>query len=180
MPVPTTLAAGTTLLFSESYSGYLASSGSLSFALNLEGRALPVIPATADGEAFVIAAAFSVTGAWVAGRYRWAESYTRTSDSLATQVATGFMQVTPNLFGTRKPSIAEAQLEAIDNAILACLSNPAMPMSVSFSGQSSSFRSLGEMMDAADRLRARVNAELRAQGLSDKGGARTIVTRFVP
>lgn len=71
-------------------------------------------------------------------------------------------------------TVAQQQLALFEAALLQISPR----QSVMINGQSYSFRQLKDLQDARDRAQARVDAELRALGLSRRGGAQTIVTRF--
>lgn len=176
MSVPCQIAAGATLLFTESNVGYPATLYTLAFSLNIQGSPVTGITSSANGTGYIVTAPASATGAWTPGRYFWSEVFTKTSDSSVYQGCTGQLSVTPNYAAQSTPTAAQVQLAALDTAITSLINNPYS--STSFNGQTMTMKNLKEMFDMRDRLQARVDFELRAMGLSTRGGAQTIVTRF--
>lgn len=179
MSVPKSIAAGTTLLFTETLSGYPASLWTLAFILNLDGAFIANIAGTPSGNDFIVTSPIATTAAWKPGQYNFAERVTEIADATnVIQVCTGQIAVTPNFSVTATPTPSQVQLTAIEAAILILIANP--NSSVNFNGQSMTQQNLKEMFDIRDRLKARVDAELNAAGLSTRGGAKRIVTRFEP
>lgn len=175
MPVPCSIAAGSTLLFTETLIGYPATLYMLAFILNRDGVLTDNIAASASGDDFVITQTAEVTGLWYPGRYNWSEVVTKISDSNVKQLCLGQISITPNFAATAPKSSTQLQLDAINAAILSLLSGA---KAATFNGQSVTQRDMKEMFDARDRLQAQVDAELRAAGLSQRGGSKTIVTQF--
>lgn len=176
MSVPATIAAGATLLFTESLSGYPASLYTLALILNRDGIVIDNIAATASGDDFIVTKSAALTGAWQPGRVNWSEVVTKISDATVIQLNTGQLSITPNFAASITPTAAMTQLAAAEAAILKLMTGA--NQSVSFNGQSFSRHNLHEFFGVRDRLRAQVDAELLAMGVSTRGGAKTLVTRF--
>jgi hypothetical protein len=176
MSVPATIASGSTLLFTESIIGYPATLYTLAFILNLNGTVIANIAGTPTGNDFIVTSPAVTTALWQPGRYNFAEIVTKTSDSTVTQICSGQLSVTPNFAATITPTAAMNALAAAEAGILALMSST--NQSVNFAGQQFTSRNLKEFFDARDRLRAQVDAELRAMGVSTRGGGKNIVTQF--
>jgi hypothetical protein len=174
--VPPQIAAGSTLLFTERLTGYPASLYSLAFILNLDGALVANVAAGESGDDYIVTAPAATTAGWGPGRYNWSEVLTKTSDGTVYQGPTGEVPITPNYGVSASQTATQIQLTALDAAILKVVAGT--HSSVNFGGQSFTQKNITEMFNIRDRLQARVNAELRALGLSSKGGARRIVTRF--
>lgn len=179
MSVPRSIAAGTTLFFTETLSGYPASLWTLAFILNLDGVFVANIAGGANGNNFIVTAPIATTAAWKPGQYNFAERVTEiAAPTNIIQVCIGQIAVTPDFSVSATPTPSQVQLTAIEAAILILVASP--NSSVNFNGQSMTQQNLKEMFDIRDRLKVRVEAELLSAGLSTKGGARRIVTRFEP
>lgn len=174
--VPREIVAGATLLFTLSGGGYPATTHTRAFILNLEGVSVATLAGTPSGLDFIISAAAATTAAYPPGQYFFAELATAISDGTVTGICRGFLTVAPNYAVTATPTPAQLQLAALDANILAVLARKSK--SRNFSGQSSEDRELKDLFDARDRLQNRVWAELRALGLTTKGGAKILLTRF--
>jgi hypothetical protein len=177
--VPKQIAAGATLLFTETINGYPATLYTLAFILNLDGALVATIAGSASGNDFIITAPATTTAAWKPGRYNFAEMLTEIADTTNVNIGcSGQLSVTPNFSVNATPTDLQNQLAAIEATISKVISSP--NASVNFNGQSYSKFNLKELFDIRDRLQARVDAELRSLGLSTKGGAKRLVTQFTP
>lgn len=176
MSVPKQFAAGTTLSFTEKLGGYTPSAFGLAFILNLNGVLVANIPAEPLGDDFAIVVPASTTKTWTPGQYNFAELATATEGGEVTQVCSGLVSITPNFTLTTPMTSAQKALALADAAIEKLLKTP--NASVNFNGQTWTKRNLKDALDARDRLQARVDAELRAAGLSNRGGAKRIATQF--
>lgn len=84
--------------------------------------------------------------------------------------------VRPNPAIPITPTLAMQQLAALEAALSALIANPLK--STSALGQTYTKQDFTILMDARDRADAKVDAELRAMGLSTRGGTKTIRYRF--
>lgn len=176
---PQQIAAGSTLLFSERFSAYASSLYDLAFILNLNGAFVVNIAGTVSGDGFAITAVPTVTALWKPGRYNFVERLTKKSDAAdVTDICSGRLQVTPNFAASATPTMLQNQLAALDEAILKLVSGKYS--SITYGGQSRTQKDLRELFEIRNQLQAKVDAEQRELGYSDKGGQRRIVTRFTP
>lgn len=174
-PVPKCIAAGSTLLFTETLNGFPATAYALTFILSVNGVPLSGITAIPSGSDFVVSAPASTTSTWAPGRYIWAQRVTANSDSTITSAGSGSLSVTPDFSQTiTVPS--QAKLVAVEATILKALANP--NSSVNFNSQSFTSRNLKDLFDIRDRIQAQVDAERRIAGISNDGGSKRIVTQF--
>lgn len=177
MSVPKSISAGTTLLFTETLSGYPASLWTLHFILNLDGALVANILATDGVDKFVVTSSIATTATWKPGQYNFAERVTEIADATnIIQVCSGRIAVTPDFSVNATPTPARVQLAALDAAILKLISSP--NAEVNLNGQSFTRHNLKDMFAIRDQLQNQVDFELRGMGLSAKGGAKRIVTRF--
>lgn len=183
MSVPSKITAGATLAFSETLSGYPATLFSLAFILNLNGALVANVAATPtgdEGKDFAIVADPTTTKLWTPGRYNFAEIATETAGGAVTQVCRGQLSVLPDLAANITPTATMIQLANLDAAIALVVKSQNEEVSFGGAGATQTYkkRDLKDMLDARDRLQARVYDELRQMGVSTQGGAKRIVTQF--
>jgi hypothetical protein len=172
---PQSFNAGDAATFTIFDGAYLPGDGYTSkLIFSKDGQVVLTKDGDANGTKFVFTIASADTATVVPGEYTF--SFTFTKDGARSSTGADFVYINPNPEVSITLSPAQQQLAACEEAILALSSNG--NASVSFNGQSFTKRNLVDLMDFRDRLQARVNAELRALGLSRKGGARTVATRF--
>ena len=176
MSAPKQITAGATILFSESLFAYPATLYTLVYVLNLNGALVAKLAAAASGNDFLITATAETTANWTPGRYNHSAIVTCIADETVIPVWNGQVQVLPNMGISTPQTPAQTQLASLDASITKLLAGTIK--SATINGQSWTKNDLKTLFDIRDRLQTRVDAELRAIGLSRKGGSKTIVTRF--
>lgn len=172
--VPARITAGDTVVFTDTVSGHAASAWNLDFVIYRDGINLATIRATASGDDFLVTITETISSALTPGRASFTRLLTEISSDQREAGLGGAIFIAPDPTASMAPTAAQTQLAAANAAITELKGNA----SVSFNGQSFTKYNLKDLLDARDRLQIIVNDELRALGLSQKGGAKTILTRF--
>jgi hypothetical protein len=100
--LPTSFAAGTTIVYRKSFSDYPASDG-WTLTLYLAGASVAEAEAEVDGDDFVVTIAATDTGGdFSPGLYQWAERVSKSGEMV--QVASGVVDILPDLTQAREAS----------------------------------------------------------------------------
>lgn len=169
--VPAIIQIGSTSRFTLSVSGYTSPTWTARLLLSRDGTPLASYTATGSGFDIIIGAG----DALIPGPADYAIKLSDTGGDVLTY-QTGRIFLAPDPEQVIPTTQAALALIAINAAIT---SGATIYSSGDFNGQSVNFRSLTEMMDARDRMQQIVDAELAALGLSNNGGGKRRVTRFI-
>lgn len=158
--------AGNTLRFSDSFSGYPASSWTADLTLGFDTPV--VVSGTTSGAGFLFEISAATSATFAAGLVGY--TFFVYSGSERTVAREGVIQVLPNRAAVRIPSTAERILAELD-ATLEALAGTADMQSVSFNGQSYTTAETGGLRALRVQLQAEVirerNARLALSGAPD-------------
>lgn len=184
MPVPTlsgvpcSFVQGDTVIFTERFNGYPPSAWNLDFVLSVNGVNTSTTRATAAGDAlsFVVTLPRATTAGFAPGQTRYTILVTTADGAQRETLAGGFLNIAPDPTQSIPQTPEMVALANVKTTIANYIGN--LTISRNFNGQSSTDRGLKELFDARDRLQAVVDAQLRGLGVSQQGGAKTIVMSF--
>jgi len=160
--LPCAFAAGTTVQYTRSISEYRANDG-WQLKLYLAGAQTLNVTASASGPDFIVTMTAAQTATLTtAGQYRWTERVTK--GALAYDVATGTVEVTPNL-ATATPGSLQAMSEKLLAAVEAVLAGKITDDASQYviAGRSITLMSRQELLALHNKLQWDV-ARLRGKG----------------
>lgn len=173
--VPCRITIGDTIIFTETVNGYPATAWNGDFVLNQGGIALATIRASAVGSDFQFVVSPESAPSLTPGQTNWFLLVTEIATSERQRICGGNLMLAPDPTASITQTPEMVALAALQTAISTGVTKF---QGTSFNGQSTTFRTLSEMIAARDRLQQIVNSQLRDLGLSLKGGSQKIVTRF--
>jgi len=173
-PQSFTAGDGTTITIFDG--GFLPSDGyTAKLILSMNGKVkLSVDGSDGADNKFTFTLTSEATADLEPGEYTY--TFTFLKNSVRTSLEPLILYVNPNPETSLSDTVHQQQLAAVEQAILKVSAGD--NVSVTFNGQSYTKRNLKDLMDFRDRLQVLVNADLRRLGLSRRGGAKTIATRF--
>ena len=175
--LPSSFTQGDTVSFGIADTRYPSGTWELGLALALSGKpAAPVAGAAQGDGSFLFTLTPVASAALAPGLYLASLIATETGSGQRISLGTRSLFVRPDLSVPLAQTPNMLALAAMKKG-LATLSAGTV-QTFSGGGQSWTKRTLGELRREIDRLQVDVNNELRALGLSTKGGAVNIVTRF--
>jgi len=169
---------GDTITWTEHFTSYPPADWTATVYFNLNGTpALNSVAAESDGD-YVFNITAEQSAALTPGTYAWA-IYVVNSDSQRETARTGILTLIPNLATQHAKSMAEQQLDALNETILTLSAGG--DAAVSFNGQSVTKRDLTQLMRLRPDLEAQVFREKRlAANLRGQFDSGNILSVFGP
>ena len=137
------------------------------------------IDAVADGDAYRVAVAASISAGYAAGRYDWQSYVTRTTERYT--VAVGAMTVAPNLAAEAAGYDTRSTVRKLFDAVEAALLNRASRTDLEYeiAGRRIKSMSHADLIAARSKLRAELmREEAEARIAAGQSPRRKILTRF--
>ena len=176
--IPSSFVQGDSVSLTYSNPGFPSSSWTLRLAMIKDGApvsTLPAATANADGS-FTINLAPAITAALAPGKYTARLIVTSADNSQRESLCQSGLFIFPDLTQALPQTPTMQTLAALKSA----QKSLAVGTIQSFTGggQTWTKKNLAELQTAIDRFQAQVDNELTALGLSNNGGARTILSCF--
>lgn len=152
LKIPAKINAGDTLSFSDSVSGYPASSGWALKYVFVNASEKQEIESSADGDSHVFSIAPAITVKWKQGKYTWSAFVTNGADRFT--IESGKLEIIPDLVAgpSDQRSHVEKTLDALEAAIEKSATND--QLSFSIAGRSVARYTLEEKLKLRDKYRA--------------------------
>jgi hypothetical protein len=172
-----TLTAGDTWILEFNDDDHPVGLWTAAIAFSRNGTQLIAKAGTPNGSNFKFSLTAAETSTLVPGYTQVYVVFTNVADTLLRESEfAGTVTLLPNPTGTMPPTPSQQALTAVLASITIILAQP--ESSATFNGQTYTMQNIQTLYQIRNQLIADVNNELRALGLTMRGGSRNILTRF--